>query len=245
MAALCLLFFAGCATTRADALAPRLAPNGVLHLAGSDLSSVPRDDSASRESTAVTAGRELSAIPEPAVAFADYEHAFGAPMPQDAKGLRENRFTIKGGYYGATEDAVDDGYIFNAAATRFLNNWLAVEFEVGYLEAEGDPGLTNTEVWAIPLMVNGRVNVPAWILDIYGGLGIGTFYYDAEATTGSLSADVDGWLLAGNVFLGASINLADTLALGLEGKYYVTDEISGSSEGLDAFAAMLTLGWSF
>jgi len=84
---------------------------------------------------------------------------------------------------------------------------------------------------------------PVWILDLYAGQGVGTFYYDAEAS-GAVSASDEGFLLGGNAFLGATINLADRIALGLEGKYYVTDEISDLDAGLDAFALMRTLGFS-
>jgi methylaspartate ammonia-lyase len=93
-------------------------------------------------------------------------------------------------------------------------------------------------------MLNGRFNIPIWILEGYAGAGIGTFYYDAEAS-GAVSADEDGFLFGGNAFLGASLNIAEALALGLEFKYYVTDDISNDIEaGLDAYALMLTLGWS-
>ena len=34
------------------------------------------------------------------------------------------------------------------------------------------------------------------------------------------------------------------MALGLEGKYYITDDIDEFDEGIDAFALMLTLGFS-
>jgi hypothetical protein len=35
------------------------------------------------------------------------------------------------------------------------------------------------------------------------------------------------------------------MLLGLEAKYYLTDEISDSGEGLDALAVMLTMAWSW
>lgn len=161
------------------------------------------------------------------------------------EGLRHSRFTIKGGYYSA-EDAeeLDDGYIFNVSWMRFFTSLLALELEVGYLDADGEAGNAEAEVYGIPIMVNGRANIPVWILDLYGGLGVGTIYYDAELDAGALSAEDDGFLAAGNAFLGATINLADAIALGLEAKYYVSEEIDDVDTTLEAFAVMLTLGFS-
>jgi hypothetical protein len=127
---------------------------------------------------------------------------------------------------------------------RFFTGLLALELEVGYLDADGEDGGVEVDLYGIPIMVNGRANIPVWILDVYGGLGVGTIYYDAEVSSGGLSADDDGFLLGGNIFLGATINLADRIALGLEAKYYETEEIDDADATLEAFAVMLTLGFS-
>jgi hypothetical protein len=158
--------------------------------------------------------------------------------------LHSSRFTVKGGYYGSEEDALDDGYIFNVSWMRFMSSLLAIELEVGYFDADGSDGGVDAEVWSVPIMLNGRLNLPIWILDLYGGLGVGTFYYDAEASGGGLSDDDDGFLLGGNAFVGATVNLADAIALGLEGKYYTSEDIDDFDASLDAFAVMLTLGFS-
>jgi hypothetical protein len=162
------------------------------------------------------------------------------------EGLRASRFTIKGGLYTAEdEDALDDGYIFTVSWMRFFTEILALEFEAGYFNTDGEDSGVDAEAWGIPLMVNGRLNLPVWVVDLYGGLGVGTIYYDAEADAGLLSIDDDGFLLAGNAFLGGTINVADRVALGLEAKYYATDEIDDLDDAkLDAFALMLTLGFS-
>ncbi len=161
------------------------------------------------------------------------------------EGLRESRFTIKAGLYEAEDaDELDDGYIINVSWMRFLSPLLALELEVGYLDADGEDAGVEADVWGMPLMVNGRVNLPVWILDVYGGLGVGTIYYDAEAQAGAFSAEDDGFVLGGNGFLGATINIADAVALGLELKYYLTEEIDDVDAALDAYALMLTLGFS-
>lgn len=162
--------------------------------------------------------------------------------PED--GLHGSRFTIKAGYYGPTEDEIDDGgFIVNLSWMRFLSKLFALEFEAGYVDVDGSDSGVDSDVWGVPLMVNGRLNVPIWVLDVYGGAGLGGFYYDAEAE-GAVSDDDTGFLFGGNAFIGSTINLAEALALGLELKYYVTDEISDFDVGLDAYALMLTLGWS-
>jgi len=158
--------------------------------------------------------------------------------------LHGSRFTLKGGYWGSDEDTLDDGYIFNASWMRFFTRFFALEFEAGYLDGEGEDGGVDADVWSVPLFVNGRLNAPLWILDLYGGAGVGGFYYDAEASSGGVTVDDDGFLWAGNVFLGATVNVADRIALGLEAKYYLTDDIDDFDEGLDGYALMLTLGWS-
>lgn len=160
------------------------------------------------------------------------------------RGQRESRFTIKGGYY-SSEDAedLDDGYIVNLSWQQFRSTSFATEFEVGYFEADGEDGAIEAEAWGIPFMVNGRLNLRISALDLYGGAGVGEFYYDAERDSGIVSIDADGWLFGGNAFVGASVNLGDALALGLEAKYYLSEEIDELDVSLEAFAVMLTLGF--
>lgn len=156
------------------------------------------------------------------------------------KSLHKNRFTIKGGLYSAEDaDDLDDGWLINVAWSRYFTALFAAELELGYFSADGS---NSTDVWGIPVMVNGRLNLPVWVIDLYGGLGVGGFYWDAEA--GNVIDD-SGWAWGGNGFLGASINVADAISLGLEGKYYVSEEIDDLGDTrLDAFALLLTLGFA-
>jgi hypothetical protein len=168
-----------------------------------------------------------------------------ASAQQGDKDLHGNRFTIKAGLFSAEDaDELDDGWIISGSWMRYLSALFAIELELGYIDADGSEGAVDGDVWAVPLMVNGRVNIPIWVLDAYGGLGIGTIYYDAEADGPGFDVSDSGFLLAGDAFIGASIGIADALALGLEAKYYVTDDIDDFNAGLDAFALMLTLGFS-
>jgi len=184
----------------------------------------------------------LPTLVEPGLAVEPVSVTPGS-LTAEGESLYANRFTVKGGYYTSSEDALDDGYILNVSWMNFRSRFFAMELELGYLDTDGNQGGVDTEVWSMPIMLNGRFNAPIWVLDVYGGLGVGAFYYDAKAS-GALSASDTGFLWGGNVFAGATVNLGDAIALGLEGKYYVTDEISDIDSGLDAFALMLTLGFS-
>jgi hypothetical protein len=160
----------------------------------------------------------------------------------DDAGLRENRFVLKGGLYDSDDiSELDDGWIITASWMKFFTSLLALELELGYFTSDGSSGGISADLWGIPIFVNGRVNLPVWVIDLYAGLGLGTIYYDVEVGT----ADDDGFIWAGQAFLGGSVNIADAIALGLEVKYIVTDDVSSSVDSnLDAVAFLLTLGFA-
>jgi hypothetical protein len=60
------------------------------------------------------------------------------------------RVTVKGGYYGADEDALDDGWISGLSWMQFMSPNFATEFEIGYLDVEGKDGGIQTDVWGFP-----------------------------------------------------------------------------------------------
>jgi hypothetical protein len=197
------------------------------------------------------------AVPEPATALAPVSVAptsstalaeppsspslqRGAPPDR----LHASRFTLKGGHYSAEDaDELDSGYIFGVSWMRYYSQVLALEVELGYFSTDGDDGGLRADLWGIPIMTNLRANIPLGPFDVYGGVGLGTIYYDAEVDLGPFTASDDGFVLAADVFVGATINLKDKLALGLEAKYWVTEEISEFDTSLDAFALMLTVGF--
>jgi opacity protein-like surface antigen len=163
----------------------------------------------------------------------------GTPPPRPRQ-----RFSIKGGYYGSTENGIDDGYIINLAWKRPTSDILSSEVEIGYLDANGTTNGVDRDLWAIPLMVNGRFDVPLGKkFEVYGGLGLGSFYYDVNAKSSLANVSADGFLVAGDAYFGGGIHLGENLVLGLEGKYYVTDNTSDLNGGLDAYVVLLTLGF--
>ena len=234
-----LFVIAGCASTRTNDLV--LAEPGSPPSSSTVLASVAAPvatPAESSESSGLWTARPAESIWEPAIGAA----AVPSTSAAEEEALRTDRFTIKAGLYEAEDaDELDDGYIINLAWMHFFSKLLAIEFEAGYYDADGEEAGIEADVWGAPLMVNGRLNLPVWILDLYAGLGVGTVYFNADVSGGN---DDDGFLLAGNAFIGGTVNIADKIALGLEGKYYVTEESDDLDASLDAFALMLTLGFS-
>ena len=118
------------------------------------------------------------------------------------------RTTLKGGYYGSSEDGLDDGYVVEVTWMRPKSDTFATEFEIGYLDASGSDGGVDRDVWSIPLLVNGRFNVPVGKkIELSGGLGLGSFYYEAEAKTAGVKVSADGFLFGGDAFVGGALHL--------------------------------------
>lgn len=168
-----------------------------------------------------------------------------APEPttlaqRDAKRAPSGQYvTLKGGWLEPEESDFDSGYLFNAAFGHYLNPMLALDFETGYLSVDAKG--SSADVEAIPMLVNARICVPVWQLEIYGGGGIGSMYYDLS----SRSVDAHGWLFSTDFFVGADIELMDKLTAGVELKYYITDKLRNTSDNLNALALMATVGWRF
>ena len=155
------------------------------------------------------------------------------------------RFTLKGGYYGSNEDEFDDGYNIIASWMRFTSPVFASEVEIGYLDASGTHKGVDRDVWSIPFMANARLNLPLGEgkIELYGGLGLGTFYFEADAKTPGVKVNSDGFLFGGDAYFGGTIHLGEDLFLGVESKYYATDNDSDLGGSLDAYVLMLTLGF--
>jgi hypothetical protein len=112
-----------------------------------------------------------------------------------------------------SEDDLDPGYILDASFGRYPSQLFALAFEGGFVAP--DPDAPSTDLFAVPLMLNGRVSIPVWILEAYGDAGVVGVYYDIEIGP----PDDDAWLLAGNAFLGADIAIFGKLTGGRELKH--------------------------
>jgi hypothetical protein len=234
----CLL--AGCASTAVDSQHDPALRALVARPADALPSEAPAEFDRSPSSVFETPAAESNALgaSEP-FALEPQQPPPGAPAPRPL-----GRVTIKGGYYGADEDALDDGWIAAVSWMQFMSPAFATEFEIGYLDVEGKDGGIRTDLWGLPIMLNGRFNVPVRRMELFGGAGFGTIYFDGDADGAVIDVSADGWLTAFDVFAGAALNLRNAMTLGVEWKRYFTDSDSDLDTGLDANAVMLTLGFN-
>lgn len=224
--------------------APLLTPIFFLGCAGPSSNPAIRGDTASVASLEVLRV-EPEASPVPAAeALPDFALEPQQPPPMRMQAPRQ-RFTLKGGFYEPDADGFDDGMIVLGSWLMPRSPGFSTEFEIGYLDADGSEGLVDREVWAIPLMANARFTAPVGErFEIYGGLGFGSFYYDAEADAPGISVSGDGFVFAGDGFFGGAVQLGENLYVGVEGKYFLTGETSDLGGGLDAFVGLLTVGFA-
>lgn len=177
--------------------------------------------------------------PPPQGTYPPPQVVYVAPAPPP---FHRSRFTLKGGYYSVEDtDHLDDGYIIQGSWLNFFSPNFGTELELGYLEADGKTAGIDTDLWGIPFMFNARLSLPVKMLELYGGAGIGSIFYSFSLDPGS---DHDGWVAAADTFLGATLTLKSGVVLGIEGKYYFTESVHSLDGGLDAYAAMLTLGFA-
>ena len=163
--------------------------------------------------------------PQPSAvdAFEPTESATAALLAVPRRAGSEKSYTVaKGGVFmpsGDIED-LDDGAAVELIFGRDLMPFLSIEGSLGYLGAEGNVGAFDFDLWAVPLFVNGRLNLPILIFEGYAGIGFGGMYVDYEAT--GLFSDED-FVFAGSAFLGAEVGLGG-VALGIEYKYVQSEE---------------------
>lgn len=195
----------------------------------------------------VGAMADASAMPalRPSVALAPEMAAPPATPPADDDRPRrrgDSYFMLKGGWVGQSDEDLGNGYIITSSVGTFVAGRIfAVEIEGGWTESDQDK--SNIDLTTAPIMLNGRLNLPIWILEIYGGAGLGGVYYDFEVGGGA--RDRDGWVFGGNAFVGADLVVFDAISAGVELKYFATDETRVNDNRLNALAAMITVGLRF
>jgi hypothetical protein len=162
------------------------------------------------------------------------------PVPLQARSMEPmNYATLKGGAIDPTDDDIDTGWYFGGVFGQRVSNLVSMEFETGYGEVEHE--VRNSDLFAIPMLLNARVTVPVGFLDLYGGGGLGTTYYDFESS----SIGVEGWLFTGDLFAGVETEIRERMTVGVELKYHFTEEMELIDEHLDSFALLATVGWRF
>lgn len=133
-------------------------------------------------------------------------------------------------------DQLDDGFYGQIAFGTDLTRFFAADISVGYLRAEG---ASNRELWAIPVFLNGRFNVPLLVFELYGGIGVGGMYSDLQLG----SAQAQDFLLAGTAFAGLEVGLGN-LSIGAEYRYLTTED-TGIGAAIEGHSALLTLTLPF
>ena len=138
-------------------------------------------------------------------------------------------------FYLGDFDDLDTGGNFNLAMGVKPIEMLAFELESGYFW--GEKNSLDAELWGVPLLVNAKLTLPVFFLEAYGGVGIGGFYLDTEV--GGL--EDDDWVFGGDAFVGVGFSLGP-VAVGLEGKYYVTEDakLYGADQKFEAIAAFVS-----
>lgn len=127
---------------------------------------------------------------------------------------------VKFGAFDPSGDiaGLDTGIYGELAFGKDLAPFFGIDLSFGYLEADRT---SDRKLRAAPLFLNGRLQLPLLVFNVYGGAGIGGLY--ADYTLGPV--DDDDFLLAANVFAGIEVGL-DNLAIGLEYRYLATEETS-------------------
>jgi hypothetical protein len=160
-----------------------------------------------------------------------------APLPLIG-GKGYTRFSLGSFMPAGDIDALDDGFYGDVAFGTELLPFLAIEGSLGYLQVDGS---NDQELTAIPLLVQGRLQLPILILEAYAGVGVGGLYADYELGFG-LGSDSE-FLLAGSGFVGLEVGLGN-LAVGLEYRYLVSEE-SDPGLAIEGHSGLVTLTLPF
>ena len=158
--------------------------------------------------SASAASAEMRVAPKAATA--------SAPVPKLIGSDGYTRFSVGSFTPAGDIDGLDTGYFGEVAFGTEVLPFLSLEAALGVFAAEGD---FDTDLTGVPLVLNGRLEVPILIVELYGGLGVGGMY--ADYNLGVLE-DSD-FLLCGTAFVGLEVGLGK-LAVGAEYRYITAEE---------------------
>jgi len=157
------------------------------------------------------------------------------PIPKLGKvGSGYTNFML--GYYNSKVNGAGEGEIFNLRFGRYFTSLISLEGELGFFQTNG---IGDNRLRGLPVMANGRINLPLLMFEVYGGVGLGGIYYDSRI--GGVKSD--DWIWAGNAFIGAAFSILDKLQVGIEGKYYQTETAPQPlDEKLEGYGVFLYAG---
>lgn len=158
---------------------------------------------------------------------------------QESTSEKYNYVSINGGLFIPTGDLseFDNGFYTSVMYNRYLSKYAAVEAGIGFYTVKEDAvgvsaalgsSTRENKVMVIPATVNLKGILPFPDGEIYVGAGIGCYFarteVDVSSTSlGSFSADNNEAVFGGQIKAGVIINLSETIFLGVEGMYVVTD----------------------
>jgi outer membrane protein with beta-barrel domain len=139
-------------------------------------------------------------------------------------------------------DDLDVGLDFEGALGAHILPFLSVEARSGYIGGDD----SDSDLWAIPLLGNLRLQIPLLLFKPYAGIGGGGFYIHTHETRGAISASENDYAFGWNIFAGLNLTLGPVI-LGAEIKYLGTESVD-TARGpakLEGVSLLANLGFRF
>ena len=181
-----------------------------------------------------------------------------------------NYLTLKAGIYEPETDDLDEfdtGFNGEISIGHYFNPNFAMEFGVGYFKTDTDgvgvflitPYLFiipyDVAIDVIPITLTFKGILPFEQGEIFAGLGVGGYYVDGEVDVSSINLEDEDFIFGAHVVLGAQADITKTVFIGVEGKYFWTDDAELKDEyagipfeaefELDGFTVTANLGFRF
>ncbi len=178
------------------------------------------------------------------VAIISFIFAVAWPLSALAEGYTK-ALSVKVGKYEPTDDIDDlDGDLYGAISINlYLSPKFALEFGLGKFDAEEtfygfDPFILGSysekdEISVIPLTINAKGILPYEWGELYGGAGLGIYLVDFDANLnssflGTATFSDSDTVLGFQLIAGILFNITETVYLGIDGQYILTQEAQGS-----------------
>jgi hypothetical protein len=208
-----------------------------------DIGRPPREASSSIS----PAGEDLESPRPQAMGFSPALHLSPAMLGADGgEGMSYSGARIGSIWQLDELDFMDAGFIVEGFVGYKIIPLLALELSTGYFRNEGDEDGADVELWGIPAQANLVLRVPILFLQPYAGAGVGGYYVNAKVDALGDSWRNESFRFGVDAFVGLSLKVA-FLRLGIEGKYFWTDQIAfpGDDLNLQTLAVMLSAALYF
>lgn len=160
-----------------------------------------------------------------------------------------NYATLKLGAYLPQADDMDnfnDGFNVEVAVGQYINPYVAVDLSVGYLKSNGSASGVSGQVRAYPVLLSIKGVVPLSIVELYGLVGGGVYFTDAQTSALGINASKTDTTSGFQAGAGANFNLSGNVFLGVEGKYFWSyPEFDSFKVHIDGIQATANIGYRF